>query len=275
MEDNVNASTSDDQRDVNAYFDAAAPYWDRVYVGEELQDVIYQRRQDAVLAAVDAAAPGPGARGLEIGSGAGRLTVELARRGLRLDTLDASAAMVQATAATLAEAGLREGVGIQQADVHALPFPDAEFDLVVAVGVLPWLHSPQRALVEMSRVLRPGGQLVMTADNRARLTSFTDPRRVLAVPPLKRLYRQVRRREPLAVSRMHWPREVDRMLSTAGLRPLSRSTIGFGPFSLMGRSLLEGRSGVRLGDRLQRLADAGVPGFRGTGWHYLVRAVKQ
>jgi hypothetical protein len=65
------------------------------------------------------------------------------------------------------------------------------------------------------------------------------------------------------------------MLSTAGLRPLSRSTIGFGPFSLMGRSLLEGRSGVRLGDRLQRLADAGVPGFRGTGWHYLVRAVKQ
>jgi ubiquinone/menaquinone biosynthesis C-methylase UbiE len=169
---------------------------------------------------------------------------------------------------------MQDRVTVSRADAHCLPFDESSFDLVVAVGVLPWLHSPQSALAEMSRVLRPGGALVMTADNRARLTSFTDPRRVLAIPPLKRLYRRLRRRDPAAVSRMHWPGEVEDMLSAAGLRTVSSRTVGFGPFSLLGRSLLEGRTGVRLNDRLQRLADAGVPGVRRTGWHYLVRAVK-
>jgi hypothetical protein len=42
----------------------------------------------------------------------------------------------------------------------------------------------------------------------------------------------------------------------------------------VGRPLLTDAAAVRLSDRLQALADAGVPGLRGTGWHYLLRAVK-
>ncbi|MCW3030082.1 MAG: putative methyltransferase [Solirubrobacterales bacterium] len=262
------------QGSVNAYFDSNASYWDGIYRGGDLQDLIYQRRQAFVLAYVDESASGADASILEIGCGAGHLTVELARRAGHVEALDASRAMVQATAARIAEAGDEQRVHVQEADVHALPFDSERFDLVVAVGVIPWLHSPAAAVAEMARVLRPGGQLIVTADNSARLTSFTDPRRVIAIAPLKRLYRRLRRREGATISRLDSPRTIDRLLAGAALRPVVRRTVGFGPLSFLGRAIFTGAVGVRIDMRLQALADRGVRGLRWTGWHYVVRAQK-
>lgn len=262
------------QSQVNAYFDSTASYWDGIYRGENLQDLIYQRRQSLVMTYVEGAGLPASARALEIGCGAGHLTTRLATRAEVVEAVDASQAMVEATAARVAEAQLQGRVSVRQADVHALPYPPEHFDLVVAVGVIPWLHSPAAAMVELARVLRPGGRLVLTADNRARLTSFTDPRRIIAIAPLKRLYRALRRRDPVAISRLDSPRSIDRMLRQAGMRPVARATVGFGPLSLMGSAILEGKTGLAIDSRLQALADRGAPGIRWTGWHYVVRADK-
>jgi ubiquinone/menaquinone biosynthesis C-methylase UbiE len=264
----------DAQGPVNAYFDSEASYWDGVYRGGTLQDLIYQRRQAFVFACVDESGQAASPNALEIGCGAGHLTIELAKRALTVEAVDASRAMVDTTAARVRDAGIEDRVSVRQADVHALPFQSGCFDLVVAVGVLPWLHSPAAAVAEMARVLRPGGQLVLTADNRARLTSFTDPRRVIAIAPLKRLYRSLRRSEPPAISRLDSPRVIDRMVAQAGLQPNIRRTVGFGPFSFMGRAIFEGAVGIAIDRRLQALADRGMWGLRWTGWHYVVRAEK-
>ena len=71
---------------------------------------------------------------------------------------------------------MQDRVRIHAADVHALPFQAHTFDLVVAIGVIPWLHSERVALQEMQRVLKPGGYLLVTADNNARLNRILDPR---------------------------------------------------------------------------------------------------
>ena len=123
--------------------------------------------------------------------------------------------MVDATAGRADERGLGERVTVEVADVHALPFASGHFDLVVAVGVIPWLHSPGGAVREMARVLRPGGTLVLTADNRARLVSFTDPRAMLGLSPLKHAQVALRRRRGLATSRLDFPRSIDRLLCRA------------------------------------------------------------
>jgi SAM-dependent methyltransferase len=141
--------------------------------------------------------------------------------------------------------------------------------------VIPWLHSPGGGVAEMARVLRPGGELIVTADNRARLISFTDPRAILALTPLKRVYDKRQKDRGVATSRLDFPRRIDEMLSGAGLRPVARRTIGFGPLSFLGRPIFSDRRGVRINSRLQALADRGVPGVRWTGWHYVVRAIKE
>lgn len=45
------------------------------------------------------------------------------------------------------------------ADAHDLPFPDASFDLVVAVAVLEHVADPQRCVAQFARVLRAGGHV--------------------------------------------------------------------------------------------------------------------
>jgi ubiquinone/menaquinone biosynthesis C-methylase UbiE len=264
----------DAQGHVNTYFDSASAYWDAVYKEDDLQGLIYRSRQAAVLAYVDAVEPPAQASALEIGCGAGHLTVQLAKRGLQVDAVDASNEMVKATADRARDAGFGERVHVDLADVHALPFGAGHFDLVVAVGVIPWLHSPDGAVKEMARVLRQGGQLVLTADNRARLTSFSDPREMLALTPLRRVYHALRPRHGVAMSRLDSPRRVDGFLIDAGLRPVERRTVGFGPMSFLRRPIFSDARGIRIDRRLQSLADRGVPGLQWTGWHYVVRAEK-
>lgn len=48
------------------------------------------------------------------------------------------------------------------ADAHTLPFEDHAFDVVLCAEVLEHLYSPERAVAEMHRVLKPGGLLVLT-----------------------------------------------------------------------------------------------------------------
>jgi ubiquinone/menaquinone biosynthesis C-methylase UbiE len=262
------------QKNVNAHFDSTVSYWDEVYREEGLQGRIYRNRQDAVLTYIDTTAPRPGSRVMEIGCGAGHLTMQLAGRGLRVEAIDASPAMVELTAERARREGFAESVHVGVADVHALPFADGEFDLIVAVGVLPWLHTPAAAVREMARVLGAGAHLVLTADNGARLTSFIDPREILARTPLRRVYRMLRRRPGVARSRQDFPRRIDRLLRQGGLQPVRRRTVGFGPLSFLRRPIFDDARGVRIDQRLQRLADRGVPAVRWTGWHYVVLARK-
>jgi ubiquinone/menaquinone biosynthesis C-methylase UbiE len=99
----------------------------------------------------------PGADLLDVGCGPGTITVDLARLVApgRVTGIDRAQDVVDKAVAHAAEPG--GAVDRRAADVYALPFPDASFDVVHAHQVLQHLVDPVRALVEMRRVLRPGG----------------------------------------------------------------------------------------------------------------------
>ncbi|HUC23346.1 MAG TPA: methyltransferase domain-containing protein [Streptosporangiaceae bacterium] len=110
----------------------------------------------------------PGTRLLDLGCGAGRHAFEAARRGaevVALDTDHSELQHVRATAAAMAEAGqIQAPAGLASAagDATRMPFPDCSFDLVIAAEVLEHISADQRALTEISRVLRPGGIAAVT-----------------------------------------------------------------------------------------------------------------
>ena len=60
-------------------------------------------------------------------------------------------------------------VDLREADAQALPFPDACFDTVVCTFSLCAIPDERRAVSEMTRVLRPGG-LLLLADHIAGAT---------------------------------------------------------------------------------------------------------
>jgi ubiquinone/menaquinone biosynthesis C-methylase UbiE len=110
---------------------------------------------------VAAAASGPV---LELGCGTGRVTLPLARAGIRMVGIDRSAPMLERALSRAAKASRRRGASpmFVRGDIRALPFPDAAFPMVLApYGILQSLIRPRdltAALASIARVLEPGGR---------------------------------------------------------------------------------------------------------------------
>jgi SAM-dependent methyltransferase len=100
----------------------------------------------------------PGMSLLDVGSGPGTITADLAARVApgRVTALETSDAVLQHTRDEVTRRGCGS-VDFVVGDVLALDFPSASFDVVHAHQVLQHVPDPNAALREMIRVCRPGG----------------------------------------------------------------------------------------------------------------------
>ena len=111
---------------------------------------------------------GPGDRVLDMGCGGGRHAFALYRRGCHVVALDRSPSElhnVETMFAALRDEGeVPAGASARtvRGDAYALPFGDDNFDAVIAAEVLEHLPDDERAMAELYRVLRPGGQIAVT-----------------------------------------------------------------------------------------------------------------
>jgi ubiquinone/menaquinone biosynthesis C-methylase UbiE len=96
---------------------------------------------------------------LEIAPGPGFLSIELAKRGLPVRAVDISRTFVEI--ARRNAAAERVDVHFQLGNAAALPLEDASVDLAVCRAAFKNFSEPQKALMEMRRVLRPGGQALL------------------------------------------------------------------------------------------------------------------
>jgi ubiquinone/menaquinone biosynthesis C-methylase UbiE len=119
----------------------------------------------------------PGQDLLDIGCGPGTITVELARLVApgRTVGIDLSDDVLDAARQWQTERGQSDAT-FEQGNVYHLAFPDSCFDVVYAHQVLQHLSDPVAALIEMRRVLRPGGRLaVRDSDYGAFVWAPDDP----------------------------------------------------------------------------------------------------
>ena len=97
---------------------------------------------------------------LDIASGDGVLAELLAPHAHRYVCVDTSARVVAAAGERLRKL---KNVEVREGDMHALPFADASFDLVVLMHALTYSTKPAQAVAEAARVLRPGGRLLLSS----------------------------------------------------------------------------------------------------------------
>ena len=87
-----------------------------------------------------------------------------AHRGARAYGIDISEPTVrQAGAAFTRDSGPLRAAA---ADVRALPFRDASFDLIYSMGTIEHFDETEQAVREMARVLKPGGRAIIGVPNR-------------------------------------------------------------------------------------------------------------
>jgi ubiquinone/menaquinone biosynthesis C-methylase UbiE len=269
------------QEKLNSYFQYQSVFWKEIYESDGVYAEIHRTRYATVLSWIDYLKLTADSKVLEIGCGAGLLSVALAQRGLHVQAIDPVEDMVEQARQHAMESGTAELLSINLGNVYALPFENNTFDLVIAIGVIPWLEGPELAIQEMARVTKSTGYLMLTADNRARLNILIDPWLNPALVPLKQRVKNMLdrvgiRRKSLddLVATSHSMGFIDLTLKRFELVKTRSTTLGFGPFSLLHHAILPESLGIRIHYQLQRLADRNVPVFRSRGAHYIVLARK-
>ncbi len=131
------------------FFTSSAGQWDRVR--EELFGDRFH------LAALAALADGDAVFG-DLGCGTGQVSAALAPFVARVVAVDSSAAMLQAARRRLQ--GL-DNVDLRRGEIESLPIDDERLDAATLMLVLHHLPEPARALVDVARVLKPRGRVVI------------------------------------------------------------------------------------------------------------------
>lgn len=101
---------------------------------------------------------------LDLGAGSGSLTRLLEGRARRLVAADPSRNL-------LVELGASSSAALVRCSAESIPLADNAFDVVTVATAFHWFD-PDLALPEISRVLRPGGVLALTWNERLRTTPF-------------------------------------------------------------------------------------------------------
>jgi len=95
---------------------------------------------------------------LDLGCGPGEMTVEIAKATqAEVTGLDIEPETIELGGQYADECGVGSRMHWVAADVHALPFADSSFDVVVSRGSIFFWRDQVTALREVMRVLRPGG----------------------------------------------------------------------------------------------------------------------
>jgi demethylmenaquinone methyltransferase / 2-methoxy-6-polyprenyl-1,4-benzoquinol methylase len=171
---------------VRHMFDRVAPRYD-------LANAVFSLGQDRHWrqAAAHATELGPGEVAVDVACGTGALTAELARLEPAATVLGVDFSWEMLRRATAAGSAPARLLGYAVGDAQRLPLPDAAADVVTIAFGLRNLPEPGRGLLELRRVLRPGGRLVVC--------EFSHP----VVPVLRQVYeRYLTRLIPVAARRL-------------------------------------------------------------------------
>ena len=136
----------------NRYFASLAEVWDQIRSLHVAESEV-ERAIDAALG------KRPLGRFVDIGTGTGRMIELFGPRASHATGIDRSSDMLRVARVKLESAGIAPS--LRQGDMYALPLGDRSADTIVIHQVLHYAHSPATAIAEASRILAPGGTLLV------------------------------------------------------------------------------------------------------------------
>jgi SAM-dependent methyltransferase len=134
----------------------------------QLEETYYTRHGYAVaryhlLFGLLASQAEAGSHLLDVGCASGYYAVRYALRGGRVTGTDVADASLQLASRRAQQAGVTDRCRFVPGDLRSLPFEDESFDCVLLTEVLEHVREQREALAEVTRVLRPGGILVLSS----------------------------------------------------------------------------------------------------------------
>lgn len=129
------------------------------------EQLSYITRKGHVLRMLDRI---PNAKGkiLDIGCGPGIYTRDLLLRGWEVWGMDLSPKMLERAKESISDLPEASRAHFSTGQMEKLSFEPSFFDAVICIGVLPYVESLSKAVLEVSRVLKPGGHVLFQLSNK-------------------------------------------------------------------------------------------------------------
>lgn len=263
---------------INNFFSETALYWEQIY--EELDgntrsydNYSMNKRMNTTLELLDAYADNRQLTVLDAGCGPGVVLNEICKRGHRAEGIDVSTAMVDEANTTLAKFGVTNA-HCQTGDIEALPFENNSFEVVVSLGVLMYLSSDHKALLEISRVVKPGGMVLLVLPNLTRLNMLLDPYYIYRaamyawhkLPKVRLSHNEslvpmdVRSNKSFT-NRRYLHGQLSTLFAQYGFMTTRIIGVDYSPMTLWGKHILSADKNISISERLASISE-----LKGFGW---------
>ena len=160
----------DSDKTIRERYDEVSPRYDGDEPADPRHRLYWLAYDHLTFHAVEALLPPAGTpfRILDAGGGGGKYGVRMAELGHHVTVLDISPGMLEKARALFTKKALLDHASFAVGSVASLPLADASFDLVFCEGdpVSYCLDEYPRAIAELTRVVVPGGPVILGVDNR-------------------------------------------------------------------------------------------------------------
>ena len=159
----------------------------------------------------------------DVGCGPGVMVEAVLARGGTFEGVDLSPEMVNEARERFEG---REGVSFKEGSIESLELPSDAYDQVLCMAVIEYLQTPDRAMAEIARILKPGGTAVVTVPKRWHVDRVT----IAASAPARAVARAFGAASADRLPRLRMqPDELDAAAERAGLRPDGGAQYHFTP----------------------------------------------
>ncbi len=230
-----------------------AKMWDDMYSSEPetFEQYIFSARRDDAVRFIENNFSKDSCI-LDLGCGAGPFVSEISKRGYSCFASDYSRDILEKAAQRIS-AVADKNVPLLQSNCQFIPFADNSFDAVVCLGVISYVPDRSAAILEMKRILKPGGKLYITYRNYYNLICYNLPNFLMWITGRDLAHLNIERKGKFSAGAFLKPNYMEALLVGSGLKITRKYGIGRGPLKLTWRLGMPEKLSMKLDKFLQKL----------------------
>ena len=268
LRENLKETSPEKQKQLVAdYFSETVRFWNDLYSNDSLRGLYSYamiKRKEITMDVIDRYSDNRILQVLDVGCGPGIVMEAIASRGHKIVGIDISENMLKEARQKMLAYTCKENVCFQ-GDIEDLPFDNQSFDAIISLAVLQYLPDDHRSLLEMSRVIKKEGVIIICLPNRLKLRLFFDPISIYRF--LQMLYsfifhrkdrksaKTINRDSITSTARTYLPWHLQSLFKAYNFERLALYGIDYGPLTFFEKPLLSDHVSLKINNLLNSLSE--------------------